>query len=241
MSATGRKNWVGIAIGIALVAAIAVIFFASREGDPKVTIGANDEVYYYRRASKEDALALGQALKSTGFFNGRGTSVLLWRGGGEPTVISIVVDEGAWDHPGVVSNFTELGRRVANSVGGFPLQVHLIDAGRIVHRRMGVGKLLFGKDVMYVFGSATEADARALADALQKAGYFTDRGVTVALTEGEGTAISFVVQDGLWEQPDAMVTLDHLVRQVAGSVGGLPVRMRVLDREMASKREMEIR
>jgi hypothetical protein len=70
----------------------------------------------------------GKALEGTGFFNDRGTSVLLWMGGG-PTVVSFVVDEGAWDHPHVVSNFTEIGRRIAMSVGGFPIQVHLVDAG----------------------------------------------------------------------------------------------------------------
>jgi hypothetical protein len=236
-----KKNWVGIVVGVALVAAIAAGIIASRAGDPKVVIGSNDEVYYYRRATKEDARALGEALKSTGFFNGRGTSVLLWRGGGEPTVVSFVVDDGAWTHPNAIANFTEIGRRIANSVGGFPLRVHLTDAGRVVHLQMTVGKIPFGKDVMYYFGSATEADARALAQALQSAGYFADRGVTVALLKGEGTAISFVVQDGIWDQADAMVTLDHLVRQVAGSVGGLPVKLKLLNREMESKREMEIR
>jgi hypothetical protein len=50
-----------------------------------------------------------------------------------------------------------------------------------------------------------------------------------------------VVQDGLWDQPAAIATLERLVRQVAPSVGGLPVELRLLDRDMAIKREVTVR
>jgi hypothetical protein len=234
-------QWVGLGVGAALLATIVggvVAIHSSRE--PKVVIGKNDEVYYYRRATKEDALALGQALKSTGFFNDRGTSVLLWMGGGPP-VVSFTMDEGAWDHPHVISNFTEIGRRIATSVGGFPIQVQLIDAHRTVRKKMTVGKATAGvKDSVYYFGDATDADARALGEALRSAGYFTDKGATVALLKGEGTVISFVVQEGLWNEPAAAATLERLVRQIAPSVGGLPVKLRLLDRGMDIKREVTV-
>ena len=234
-------QWVGFGLGAALVATIAagvIILHSTRE--PRVAIG-NDEVYYYRRATKDDALALGKALRETGFFNGRGTSVLLWMGGG-PTIVSFVLDEGAWDHPDVVSNFTELGRRIATSVGGFPIQVQLVDARRVLHRKMNVGKLKVGtKDWVYYFGDATEAGAKALANALRSEGYFTDQGATVALLEGEGTVISFVVQDDLWNQPAVTATLELLVRRTASSVGGLPVELRMLDGNMEIKRATVVR
>jgi len=233
-------QWVALGVGAALVATIVVGEIAIHSV-PKVVIGKNDEVYYYRRATRDDALALGQALKNIGFFNDRGTSVLLWLGGG-PTIVSFVVDQGAWDHQHVVSNFTEIGRRIATSVGGFPIQVHLIDAQRNVHRKMTVGKSIAGtRDIIYYFGDATVADAKTLSDALRSAGYFTDQGVAVALLKGEGTVISFVVQDGLWERPEAIATLDRLVRQVAPSVGGLPVELRLLDRNMDIKQTVTVR
>jgi hypothetical protein len=207
---------------------------------PKVKIGTNDEVYYYRRATKEDALALGEALRRIGFFNNRGTSVLLWMGGG-PTVISFIVNDGAWDHPNVISNFGEIGRRVATSVGGFPIRVHLTDAGRIIRKEFTVGRATVGtKDVVYYFGSATLDDAKALGQALQTAGYFTDAGLTVTLIEGEGTILSFVVRDGVWDMPGAMVTLDRLARQVAPSIGGLPVELRLLDSNMGLRKEVTV-
>jgi hypothetical protein len=117
----------------------------------------------------------------------------------------------------------------------------LIDSGRIVRKKMTVGKTIAGtKDIVYYFGEATQDDAVALGQALRSAGYFTDSGVTVALLKGEGTVISFVVQDGVWDEPAAIATLDRLVRQVAPSVGGLPVELRLLDREMAIRQAVRV-
>jgi hypothetical protein len=233
-------QWAGLGVGAALLATIVGGEIALHR-EPKVVVGKNDEVYYYRRATREDALALGKALQGTGFFNDRGTSVLLWMGGG-PTVVSFVVDTGAWDHPQVVSNFTEIGRRIAMSVGGFPIQVHLVDAGRVVRRKMNVGKLAIGaNDAVYYFGDATNSDASALGEALRAAGYFTDKGATVALLKGEGAVISFVVQEGLWNQPAVTATLERLVRQIAPSVGGLPIELRLLDGNMDIKQRVAVR
>jgi hypothetical protein len=234
-------NWLAIGVGLALLISIvagAVLIHSAR--DPKVVVGTNDEVYYYRRATKQDALALGRALRSTGFFNNRGTSVLLWMGG-DRTVVSFVLNEGAWDHPNAVSNFAEIGRRIAHSVGGYPIQVHLVDAHRIVRKQLTVGQTAIGsKDSIYYFGSATAADAQSLGRALQTAGYFTDSGFTVVLLKGDGTLVSFVVQEGAWQQPDAVATLERLVRQVASSVGGLPIQLRLLNRQMETEKRVEI-
>jgi hypothetical protein len=232
-------QWVGVGVGIALVALIIGVEIRIHS-EPRVTIGKNDEVYYYRRATKEDALTLGEALQKIGYLTDRGTSVLLWIGGG-PTIVSFVTNQGAWEHPHVISNFTEIGRRVATSVGGFPIQVHLIDAGRNIRRKMTVGKTMIGtKDIVYYFGDATLADAKGLGEALRSAGYFADRGATVAILKGEGTAISFVVQEGLWDNPAALATLDKLVRQIAPAVGGLPIELRMLDRAMTIKQTLTI-
>ncbi|MEI9972128.1 MAG: hypothetical protein WDO73_08745 [Ignavibacteriota bacterium] len=232
-------QWVGLGVGVALLAILAGVVIRLRS-EPKIVIGKNDEIYYYRRATQEDAQALGDALRKIGFFNDRGTSVLLWMGGG-PTVVSFVLNNGALEHRHVLSNFTEIGRRIATSVGGFPIQIHLIDAERNVRRKATVGKTIVGsKDIVYYFGDATLADAKALAEALRSSGYFADRGATVALLKGEGTVVSFVVQDGLWDQPAVLATLDKLVRRIAPSVGGLPIELRMLDRNMDIKQTLTV-
>jgi hypothetical protein len=235
-----RGSVVAFAIGAALLVAIVAVFAIRPAGDPKVTIGANDEVYYYRRATSADALALGQALQKIGFLNDRGTSVLLWKGSGR-TVVSFVLNQGAWNHPDAVANFGEIGRRVAPAVGGFPIKVCLLDAARVVRKELAVGKAAIGaRDVVYYFGSATQEDAAALGQALQAAGYFADAGLVVGLMKDGGTTVSFVVQEGIWEQPAAVATLQRLVRQVASSVGGLPITLRLLNAQMETKAEAAV-
>jgi hypothetical protein len=235
------SNWLAFGIGLAVLATIVAgeVWFRSA-GDPKVIIGTNDEVYYYRRATKEDAMALGRALQKIGFLNDRGTSVLLWQGSGR-TVISFVLNNGAWDHPDALSNFAEIARRVAGSVGGFPIQVRLVDAARVIRKELTVGKAAIGaRDAIYYFGSATEADAKALGQALRTAGYFEDLGVSVVLLKGDGTAVSFVVQEGIWERPETVSALERLVRQVAPSIGGLPIQLRLLDPQMETRKRVPI-
>jgi len=235
------SNWVAFGIGLAVLATIvAGEIWVRSAGDPKVIIGTNDEVYYYRRATKEVAVALGRALRQIGFLNGRGTSVLLGQGSGR-TVISFVLNDGAWDHPDAISNFAEIGRRVAASVGGFPIKVCLVDSARVVRKELTVGKAAIGaKDVIYYFGSATEADAKALGRALQAAGYLEDLGVSVMLLKGDGTAVSFVVQEGVWQRPEAVSALEGLARRVAPSIGGIPIQLRLLDPQMEIRKNVAI-
>jgi len=245
-SKIGRRGrpgpaWVAFGIGLAVLLTVAAgEMWVRRTRELKVIVGTNDEIYYYRRATKEDAIALGQALRRIGFLNGRGTSVLLWQGSGR-TVISFVLNDGAWDHPDAVSNFAEIGRRVAPAVGGFPLKVCLVDSARVVRKELTVGKATIGaRDTIYYFGSATEADAKALGQALQAAGYFEDLGVTVMLLKDGGTAVSFVVQEGLWERPETAAALEGLVRRAATSIGGLPIELRLLDPRMEIRERVEI-
>jgi hypothetical protein len=247
VSKTGRRgkpgaNWLAFGVGLAVLLTIgAGEMWVRRTREHKVIVGTNDEIYYYRRATKEDAIALGQALRKIGFLNNRGTSVLLWQGSGR-TVISFVLNDGAWDHPDAVSNFAEIARRVAPAVGGFPLKVCLVDSARVVRKELMVGKATIGaRDTIYYFGSATEADANALGHALQAAGYFEDLGVTVMLLKGGGTAVSFVVQEGLWERPETAAALEGLVRRVAPSIGGLPIELRLLDPRMETRERVTIR
>jgi hypothetical protein len=97
-------------------------------------------------------------LKKTGFLNDRGTSVLLWMGGG-PTVVSFVLDDGrVGPSASVFSNFH--GNRTAHRhVGG-----RLSDSGAPGRRpakhpqenERGQGDI-GARDVVYYFGDATDS------------------------------------------------------------------------------------
>ena len=208
---------------------------------PKVAIGTNDEVYFEHGASVQDALALGHALQSVGFFRGRGGAVLVSRGGGG-AIVSFVVNEGAWNDPNAVASFEEIGRRIAGSVGGFPIRVRLVDGAWTERKALAVGRAAIGaKDVIYYFGNATEHDARALGEALRQAGYLVDLGVSVVLSKDSGTAIGFVVGDGVWDRPGAVAAFEQLVRRVSGAAGGLPIELKLLNAEMEPKQTALVR
>lgn len=242
----GRPNLasklLAFGIGIALLATIVVWAFhpSSRPASSKAIIGTRDEIYYSNAASKADAEALGQALQAMGFLNDRGTTVLLSKGAAG-TIVSFVLNDGAWNHPETVYSFEEIGRRIVPSVGVFPIKVRLIDSARILRKELTVGKAIVGAmDEVYYFGSATEADANALGAALKTAGFLVDAGASVALSKGDGTAISFVLDDGAWERPAAVAGFERLVRQAAPSVGGLPIQLRLLNSKMEIKKGIEI-
>jgi len=242
----GRKiapTLLAFGVGLALLTTIVVwgLHPARRLVNSKVVVGSRDEVYYTHAATKEDAESLGQALKGVGFFNDRGTSVLLSKGKSGATV-SFVLRGGAWNHPDTVFGFEEIARRAAPAVGGFPITVRLSDTAWTVHKELSVGKVIIGaSDEIYYFGPATEADAEALGHALKSAGFLVDAGASVVLSKDGGTAISFVVGNGVWQRVDAVAGFEQLARRVAATVGGLPVMLRLLDSKMETKKEVALR
>jgi hypothetical protein len=241
------SGWAAFGVGVAgLTALVAVIFggvlgFELLNGKPKIKIGQKDEVYYSGTATKNDAQALGEALKATGYFTDKGVSVLLSREG-TSTAVAFVVKEGAWDSKEMVAAYEEIGRQVAPSVGGFPVTVRLADSAQQTKKEMTVGKIKVGtKDDVYYFGMATESDAKSLGEALQKAGYFLDRGTSVLLTKDEdGTAVAFVVREGYWEDPAHIAGFQQVVEKCASALGGLPVRMRLVNPGLEVKKEVVV-
>ena len=235
------SRWAAAGLGIALLAIIVggylLVDFAL---NPKVQIGSKDEVYYSGSATKQDALTLGGALKTVGFLSDRGVTIFLSKGAGG-TVVSFVVKEGTWNDANSVTTFEEIGRQIAPSVGGFPIKVRLINPKREVKKEVTVGKAVIGtKDEIYYFGSATEADAKALGQALQTAGFFRDAGFSVLLSKGDGTVISFVVREGLWDEPGHVANFETITRQVASSAGGLPIKLRLLNNALETKKEVAV-
>jgi hypothetical protein len=232
----------GLALGIGLVFAI-ILFTAHRATEvPTVMVGANDLVYYYAGATKEDAIALGQALKAIGFFADRGAGVVLSkdRGSGGP-VVSFILNDGAWDLPDAIFQYGEVGRGVAPSVGGFPLKVRLVDSKLAVKKVLRVGKETIGtRDTIFYYGSATSEDAVALGQSLRSAGALKDTGVTVVLAKGDGTTVSFVVKQNPWERPEVVAVYEGLMRQIAPSVGGLPLKLRFLDSRGVIHKEVSV-
>jgi hypothetical protein len=228
-------------IGIFLLAAILTgNLHRPQQGErSKVVVGSKDAVYISHGATVADAQALGMALRSAGYFKDEGAEAALSKGPGG-AVVSFSAG-GQWNGPDTVYKYEDIGRRIAPSLGGFPITVRLMDSRDRVQRAIAVGKLNVGaKDELYYFGSATKADADALAQALKAGMYFTDLGAKVFFSRESSKAISFVVNKNAWERPDFFAVFQEVVRRAAPSVGGLPITMRMLDLDMEPQREMVI-
>jgi hypothetical protein len=228
------SRWAAAGLGLILLAVIfggaILVAFPYADFTSKVTIGTKDEVFYSGSATKQDALTLGQVLKDTGYFQDRGVSARISKGS-DGTSVGFVMLEGTWDRPDIVAGYEEVGREIAPAIGGFPIQVRLLNSAEKTMKQLTVGKIIIGtKDEIYYYGSATAADAQALGQSLKTQGFFRDRGLSMFLSKGDdGTAIAFVVEDGVWDMPDRVAAFEALVRQAAPAVGGLPIQLRFVN------------
>ena len=96
-------------------------------------------------------------------------------------------------------------------------------------------------DEVYFTGSATQQEAAALGRVLKTAGYFRDRGVAAIVSKDkDGTAVSFVVKEGVWDQPQMLLGFQQLGRTIAPSVGGLPIKVRLINYLRQTKKELTV-
>jgi hypothetical protein len=124
---------------LAVLCGVIVVAALGPWADHKVLVGSKDEVYYAGSATKQDAQALGEALKTAGYFQDKGFSVVLSKDK-DGTAISFVVKEGVWDDPAMLAGFDQIGRQLAPSVGGLPIKVRLIDSSRATKKEIAVEK-----------------------------------------------------------------------------------------------------
>lgn len=229
--------WIGLTI---LAVVFGSIFLALYMKDrlPEVMVGSKDEVFYSGSATKEEAQSLGNALKTDGYFTDRGTSVILVKGAGG-TKVQFVAKEGIWNQIPMVESFEIVGQQIAASVGGLPIEVDLLNKDRVLQTKSNVGKVAAdGKDSVYYLGTATETDAQALGDALKTAGFFQGKGSDVFLSKhSDGTMISFVVSDGVWDNPSDVKGFEDVARRVAPAAGGTPVKLRLISTSLVVKKD----
>lgn len=96
-------------------------------------------------------------------------------------------------------------------------------------------------DNILISGTATKQDALKLGDALKQSGYFQDRGISALLDKSaNGTIVSFTVQEGTWNQPDMVAAFEEVGREAASSVGGMPIKVRLVDTSRNVKKEMNV-
>jgi hypothetical protein len=104
-----------------------------------------------------------------------------------------------------------------------------------------VGHAQFGKDDVLNFGAATESDAKAVGEQLQKIGFFKDRGASVAVVNnGDGMVLAFVVGEEGWDQPEALASFQAIAKLCAPAIGGLPIKLRFVTPQLQTRKEIVI-
>ena len=69
-------------------------------------------------------------------------------------------------------------------------------------------------------------------------GFFRGNGANVFLTKhDDGTTLAFVVVGEAWNNPTKVNSLEAIVREIAPTVGGLPLNMRLVDTQLQIKKE----
>ena len=149
------------------------------------------------------------------------------------------IDQHVQQGGGLISRWAAFGIGMAGLVAVCSVIVAIV----FVQQPSAPKKLIVGtKDEIYYSGQAKEADARALGKALQTTGFMADRGVSVFLNrEQTEFTLSFVIKEGLWDDAATVAGFEQLTRDVAPALGGLPLKMRLLDTEENVKKESTVR
>ena len=124
--------WAGTAFLVVLFAVILVAVYIANQRTG-VVIGTKDEVFYSGSATKDDAQALGNALKTIGYFTDKGANVFVVKGK-DGTIVSFVVADGAWNNPAMVADFEKIAREQAPTVGGLPITLRLVNTSLAVEK-----------------------------------------------------------------------------------------------------------
>ncbi len=242
------SRWTAFASGLSCMAILFAIAFGTVynsggafAASKSVVIGTKDEVYYSGSATRQDAETLGNALKADSYFSDRGADVLLAKGN-DGTTLSFVVQDKFLTQPNLLDSFEEVTRQIAPVVGGYPVQVRIVNTAREPQFQSTVGKIDFpGNDSIYYLGSVKQSEAQALGKSLQSVHFFQGRGNDVFLSRHkDGTAIAYVVSNGSWDKPAMVDDFEKITRNAAPSVGGLPIKLRLVSTTLDVKKEQLI-
>jgi hypothetical protein len=95
--------------------------------------------------------------------------------------------------------------------------------------------------IFFVEGASQEK-AQALAEAFKKSAYLDESSTMDMVLSGSGndTAIGFVVADGVWDREPTVKQYCEVVEEVAPSVGGKPITLRLLNTGLEEKKRIRL-
>jgi hypothetical protein len=230
-----------------------------------VIIGKGDRVLYSGKATRADAQALALALAKANYFRAPNVVVLLSKDAAGTTVSFLTTEMDAakptdgsrpmpafgkrqvpypWNDPQFITAAEAIGVMIAPSVGGPPIDVAILDRNGAVKKIIPVEARQLNvapRGSIWYSGSATAWDAQALAKALAENNFFKDQDRRVFLSRGsDGYTISFMVNDGAWDDPHLAAGIELLGRKLAKSLPGAPVKIRLIDKNLQPRKDLPV-
>lgn len=151
LAAGGKKasNWKGVGVGCLILGFVVAAFVAwflttgvslrsALDMQHSLTIGNGNEIYYSRGATEDMARQVGASLQKQGFFSPQSEITVILAGTGSDKEISFVVKEGAWDEPSTVEALQTLAAQAAESIGGKPITLRLLDVNGKEKKRIAI-------------------------------------------------------------------------------------------------------
>lgn len=128
-AAGGREasGWVAAGFGAASMVVVLVVaaFAGMALPERKLSYGPDQDVIYEEGAKEADARAVGDALRSAGFFAEPGARTVRVSRDGAWLDIGFVVKDGTWNDADTVNDFKELGRAIQTQLPAHRLRIKL--------------------------------------------------------------------------------------------------------------------
>lgn len=107
---------------------------------------------------------------------------------------------------------------------------------------MGTRLVISGNEAVNYSGTATEAQARALGEALTRVGYFGNGNeIDVLFNKSDSeTTLSFVVSTEGYTDPVYEAQFRFITEHVAYAIGGVPINVRLLSSNLNTKKEFKV-
>jgi hypothetical protein len=107
---------------------------------------------------------------------------------------------------------------------------------------MGTRLKINDRESVNYSGKANEAEARSLGEKLQEIGFFggdTEKDVLLNKTD-RATTVSFIIESGKWNDAEIVADIERVGRQIATSIGGPPITIKLMDDHLNTKKVLEI-
>lgn len=242
---TGQRILNGIILVCAVLGLIAWYSNFVKMGK-KLAINDLEAVHYSGTATEAEAKAVGEALKTYGFFDHSKEKDVLLNKSKDGTKVQFVLVDGKWDEADVVTEFeTGLASAIAPAVGGVPFTIVLGDDKLNEKKALKIQRVQqtyshTAQEKVKYYEPVTLEQATTVGKALQEATYFdgTAPADVVLETKDNILHVGFIVVEGKWNEEPVLQYYADIAKKVTGALGGEPPVVELMNTAREVKKTM---